>query len=142
MTTQQIKLVQRSWEKIKPKMQESGEVFYHKLFERAPQIRHLFKDDVTEQAGRLAYMLTYAAGRLDKLDTILEDIQRLAIRHNKYGAEPWHYTIVGECLLNTLEEGLGADWNKDLKEAWANAYTILSNAMIQAQQESAEKIAG
>jgi nitric oxide dioxygenase len=139
MTSHQIKMVQHSWEKIKPAMQATGELFYHKLFERAPQIRHLFKEDVSEQAGRLTYMLTYIVGRLDKLDTILEDVQRLAIRHNKYGAEPEHYAIVGECLLATLEEGLGAGWNNQLKEAWASAYAILSDAMIRAQQQSLEK---
>ena len=139
MTTQQIKMVQQSWEKVKPEMQAAGEIFYHKLFERAPRIRHLFKEDVSEQAGRLAYMLTYIVGRLDKLDTILEDVQRLAIRHNNYGAQPEHYAIVGECLLATLKEGLGKNWNKELEKAWASAYTILSDAMIKAQQESLEK---
>jgi len=46
---------------------------------------------------------------------------------------------VGECLLATLEEGLAADWNTELKEAWAAAYGVLADAMIQAQQESLEK---
>jgi hemoglobin-like flavoprotein len=139
MTTQQIKMVQQSWEKIKPEMQVAGELFYHKLFERAPAIRHLFKEDVREQAGRLGYMLTYIVSRLDKLDTILEDVERLAIRHNKYGAEPEHYAIVGECLLATLEEGLAAVWNKQLEKAWTAAYKILADAMIKAQQGSLEK---
>lgn len=139
MTTQQIELVQQSWEKIKPASQAAGELFYHKLFEKAPQIRHLFANDVTEQAGRLTYMLTYVVSRLDKLDTILEDVQRLAIRHNKYGAEPKHYMIVGECLLATLKEGLGEDWNDESMHAWATAYDIIATAMIQAQEEFSEK---
>jgi nitric oxide dioxygenase len=139
MTTQQIQLVQQSWEKIKPASQAAGELFYKKLFEKAPQIRHLFANDVTEQAGRLTYMLTYIVSRLDKLDTILDDVQRLAVRHNKYGAEPKHYMIVGECLLATLKEGLGEHWNNELMQAWATAYNIIANAMIEAQQESLEK---
>ncbi|WP_276504620.1 globin domain-containing protein [Terrimonas pollutisoli] len=139
MTTHQIEMVQRSWEKINPVRQAAGELFYHKLFNKAPQIRHLFGKDVNEQAGKLTYMITYVVSRLDKLDTILEDVQRLAVRHNKYGAEPEHYMIVGQCLLETLEEGLPGDWNKQLMQAWASAYGILANAMIQAQQESAEK---
>lgn len=139
MTAQQIELVQQSWEKIKPASQAAGELFYKKLFEKAPQLRHLFANDVTEQAGRLTYMLTYVVSRLDKLDTILEDVQRLAERHNKYGAEPKHYMIVGECLLATLKEGLGENWNHDIMEAWASAYDIIATAMIQAQQDSLEK---
>lgn len=139
MTTHQIEMVQQSWEKIKPVMQVAGESFYHKLFERAPQIRHLFKEDIRGQAGKLAYMLTYVVSRLDKLDTIIEDVQKLGIRHNKYGTEPEHYAVVGECLLETLEDGLGADWNNGLKKAWSTAYGILANAMIQAQEQSLEK---
>ena len=139
MTTQQIQLVQQSWENIKPASQATGELFYKNLFEKAPQIRHLFASDVTEQAGRLTYMLTYIVSRLDKLDTILEDVQRLAVRHNKYGAGPKHYMIVGECLLATLKEGLGKHWNNELMQAWASAYNIIANAMIVAQQESLEK---
>ena len=139
MTAQQIQLVQQSWEKIKPASQEAGELFYKKLFERAPQVRHLFSNDVTEQAGRLTYMLTYVVSRLDKLDTILEDVQRLAERHNKYGAEPKHYMIVGECLLATLKSALGKDWNYDMMEAWATAYDVIATAMIQAQEDAVEK---
>src|SRR5262245_10701001 len=111
MTNKQIQLVQQSWEKVKPAAQEAGELFYHKLFTAAPQIRHLFKENIAEQASKLGYMLTYIVSRLDKLDTVLDDVQKLAVRHNKYGAEPAHYTIVGECLLSTLEAGLGAAWN-------------------------------
>ncbi len=139
MTTNQIEMVQQSWEKINPVRQAAGEIFYLKLFNKAPQIRHLFGKDVSEQAGKLTYMITYVVSRLDKLDTILEDVQKLAIRHNKYGAEPEHYMIVGQCLLETLEEGLAGDWNKQLMQAWASAYGILANAMIQAQQEAVEK---
>ena len=139
MTTQQIALVQRSWEKIQPAMQAAGELFYHKLFVRAPQIRHLFKGDVREQAGKLGYTLTYVVSRLDKLDTVLDDVRKLAVNHNKYGAQPEHYAVVGECLLATIEVGMADSWNKELKEAWSTAYGILSGAMIQAQQESLEK---
>jgi nitric oxide dioxygenase len=139
MTKHQIELVQHSWEKIKPVIQAASESFYSKLFERAPQVRHLFKEDISEQAAKLGFTLTYVVSRLDKLDTILEDVQKLAIRHNNYGAEPAHYALVGECLLATLEEGLGADWNNQLKEAWATVYGILADAMIQAQQESSEQ---
>jgi hemoglobin-like flavoprotein len=103
MTTRQIQLVQQSWETVKPIAQQAGELFYQKLFDKAPQVRHLFKEDISGQAGKLGYMLTYVVSRLDNLDTIVVDVQKLAVRHNKYGAEPAHYAVVGECLLATLE---------------------------------------
>jgi len=139
MTNDQIQLVQKSWEKLKPVTQQAGELFYQKLFERAPGVRHMFREDISEQAGKLGYMLTYVVSRLDKLDTILEDVRKLAIRHNQYGAQPAHYVVVGECLLATLKEGLGNDWNPAVESAWTTAYGILSEAMINAQQGSVEQ---
>jgi hypothetical protein len=44
-------------------------------------------------------MLTYVVSRLDKLDTVLDDVRKLAIRHN-HGAQPAHYIVVGESLRN------------------------------------------
>ncbi len=136
MTTHQIEMVQQSWERIKPGAQSAGELFYQKLFEKAPQVRHMFRSDISEQAGKLTYMLTYVVNRLDKLDTMVDDVQKLAVRHDKYGAEPEHYMVVGDCLLETLQEGLGEDWNHQLMRAWAAAYGTLANAMIQAQLQS------
>jgi hemoglobin-like flavoprotein len=65
----------------------------------------------------------------------LNDIKGLAQRHNKYGAKPEHYAVVGECLLWTLEKGLGDKWNNELKEAWTTVYGVLANAMIANQEQ-------
>lgn len=134
MTTHQIQLVQTSWKEVKPIAQQAGEIFYNKLFSVAPHTRHMFKPDISGQAAKLTYMLTYVVNNLDSLDTIIEDVRKLAVRHNKYGAEPGHYAVVGQCLIETLAEGLGANWTNELQDAWINAYTIISDAMIQAQQ--------
>lgn len=139
MTSTQIQLVQQSWEKIKPQGQLAAELFYQKLFETAPQVRHLFKQDISEHAGKLASMLTYVVSRLDKLDTVIDDVRKLAIRHNQYGAKPEHYAVVGQCLIATLEVGFNKEWNDELKEAWVTAYGILSDAMIEAQQNAIEQ---
>ena len=53
MTSKQIELVQTSWEAIKPLGKEAGEIFYRRLFEAAPQLRTMFKDDMSQQAAKL-----------------------------------------------------------------------------------------
>jgi len=136
MTTHQITIVKESFEKLKPIAQQAGELFYKNLFAAAPEARHMFKGDINQQAGKLMYTLSYVVSHLHKLDTIISDVQKLAVRHNQYGAQPAHYDLVGSTLLVTLEQGLGEGWNEELKEAWATAYGILADAMIAAQMET------
>jgi hemoglobin-like flavoprotein len=139
MNAQQIQLVKESWGFVIVKSDEAGELFYSRLFEVAPGVRHLFKGDVKEQSRKLMSMVTYVIAKLDKLDSILGEIKSLAQRHNKYGAKKEHYAVVGECLIYTLKTGLGDRWNAQTEAAWLKVYSILSDAMIQGQQT--EKVA-
>jgi nitric oxide dioxygenase len=134
MTAQQIAHVQKSFESLKPIAQAAGELFYQNLFEIAPQTRAMFKTPIAEQAGKLMYTLGYVVTHLHTPETILEDVRKLAIKHIAYGATPQHYLIVGSALLKTLEMGLGEQWNPALKDAWTAAYTLVSNAMIDASE--------
>jgi hemoglobin-like flavoprotein len=141
MTQEQVRLVQQSWELVKPIAKDAAHLFYDKLFTTAPNIRHLFKEDISEQSGKLAMMLNFVVGKLHRIDDIAGDVQKLGASHNKYGARPEHYDIVGSCLIATLKQGLGIHWNQELEKAWVAAFTILKNVMIEAQQAAAENTA-
>lgn len=137
MTTKQIELVQASWEQVKPIAKEAGHLFYVHLFATAPQIRHLFKEDISEQAAKLVRMLSYIVSMLKRIEDIGPDVDRLAAAHNTYGAKPEYYDIVGACLIKTLKDGLGTQWNEELEGAWVAVYTALKDAMIAAQLKHA-----
>lgn len=141
MTQEQIRLVQQSWELVKPIAKDAAIIFYDKLFIAAPGVRYLFKEDNSVQAAKLAMMLNFVVGKLHRIDDIIDEVQNLGARHNKYGAKPEHYEVVGSCLIATLKEGLGENWNDELQEAWVSAYTLLKNAMIAAQQAALKKAA-
>ncbi|MGB8192318.1 MAG: globin family protein [Chitinophagaceae bacterium] len=135
MTQQQIKLVQQSWAKVLPVAKHAGIIFYAKLFEAAPGVRHLFKPDITEQANKLVTILGYVVTKLNHMEELLPEVQKLGRRHNNYGTEPAHYEVVGQCLISTLKEGLGPSWTPEVQDAWTIAYNTLKNAMIVAQAE-------
>jgi hemoglobin-like flavoprotein len=137
MTERQILLVKNSWSYVVINAQEAGELFYSRLFEEAPALRSMFKHDQKEQARKLMNMVTLIVTKLQKLDDIMNEVKLLAQRHGKYGAQAAHYKVVGECLLWTLEQGLGDKWNPELQEAWTNVYVTLSSAMIKAQLAAA-----
>jgi hemoglobin-like flavoprotein len=138
MTAQQIHLVKSSWkifQSISPEL--VGDVFYSKLFMAVPALRSMFHISTQEQSKKLIEMLNVIIGRLDRMEELTEDIRQLAIRHVKYGVKPEHYTMVGGALLWTLQQGLGKDWNKEVKDAWSACYKLLSQTMINAAGYSA-----
>jgi len=110
MTKEQIRLVQQSWATVVPVAREAGLIFYEKLFEAAPGVRHLFKPDISEQANKLVTILGYVVTKLNKMEELLPEVQKLGARHNNYGTEPMHYEVVGQCLIATLKQGLGTAW--------------------------------
>jgi hemoglobin-like flavoprotein len=136
MTNNQITLIRKSWDQVKPIAADAGVLFYNKLFAAAPGIRHLFKPDINPQANKLMQVLGYIVSRLDRMDELVPEVQQLGIRHNDYGAEPAHYELVGHCLLATLRDGLGVHWNAETQDAWTTAFNTLKNIMIVAQESA------
>jgi hemoglobin-like flavoprotein len=134
MTTKNINLVKNSWALVAAiDMETVGALFYNRLFEIAPDVKPMFsKTLMPEQSKKLLTMLSYVIAKLDKLENIIDEVAKLAQRHQGYGVKAEHYIAVGTALLWTLEQGLGTHWNEELKEAWTEVYTLLSEAMINA----------
>jgi len=133
MTAHQIALVRKTWKvyrTIDPVL--VGDVFYSKLFTTTPQLKNLFYTSKEEQSKKLVDMLSMIVGRLDRMNELTEDIRQLAIRHKGYGVKFRHYDLVEDALMWTLAQGLGNDWNEEVKEAWQQCYQILSRSMQEA----------
>jgi nitric oxide dioxygenase len=130
MTPEQIKLVQQSFSELEPISDQAAVMFYDRLFEVAPAVKSMFPADMTEQRKKLMTTFAFVVSGLFDLPSVLPAASALATRHVAYGARAEHYPIVGGALLWTLEKGLGADWTPEVAEAWAAAYTTLSNYMI------------
>jgi len=130
MTPSQIDLVQSSFARISPIADTAASLFYARLLEIAPEVRPLFRRDMKEQGRKLTTALGLVVKGLKNLDAILPAIRSLAVRHVVYGVRAEHYPPVGEALLWTLEQRLGPDFTSEVREAWLEAYAILSGAMI------------
>ena len=130
MNSDQVSLIQHSFAKIRPIAQEAAALFYGRLFEIAPDVRPLFHGDMAEQGRKLMATLAVVVNGLTDLESILPAASALAKKHVAYGVRAEHYGPVGVALLWTLEHGLGTDWTSDLAVAWTDAYTLLSEYMI------------
>ena len=133
MTQEQIILIKKSWRLLRNiDPQIIGDTFYSKLFADNRSLRKMFPTDMEQQYKKLIDMLSAIVMRLDNLNELTDDIAAMAQRHVQYGVKPLHYNLLGKALLWTLQQGLGADWNKETANAWTTCYTLLAHTMIQA----------
>jgi hemoglobin-like flavoprotein len=132
MNAIQIQLVQDSFKSVAPIADEAAALFYSRLFELDPQLRHLFKGDAKEQGRKLMTMIGAAVRGLNNLAALVPAVESLGRRHVGYGVRPSHYETVGAALLWTLRQGLGAGFTPQVEAAWTQTYTLLANTMKEA----------
>jgi len=133
----EITLVKDSFRKVLPIADQAAALFYARLFELDPQLRHLFRGDMVEQGRKLMTMIATAVASLERLETLVPAVRELGARHAGYGVTEEHYGTVGAALLWTLEKGLGPEFTPAVREAWTTTYSLLANTMIEAQREAA-----
>lgn len=138
MTPQDIQLVQAGFEKVAPIAETAAGLFYNRLFEIDPSTRPLFRGDLKAQGNMLMQTLGTAVRNLHQPDRIIAAVQALGRRHVGYGVKDAHYDSVGQALLWTLEQGLGADFTPAARAAWTQAYTLLAGIMMEAAATQAK----
>jgi hemoglobin-like flavoprotein len=129
MTPQQIELVKESFAKVAPIADAAATIFYDRVFEIDPPLRHLFSADLREQRAKLMAMLTVAVNNLHRWETILPQLRDLGRRHVGYNVKPKDYDTVGAALIGTLRNGLGESFTPEVEDAWMACYATIAGAM-------------
>ena len=132
MDSNQVAIVQKTFERVEELELEPSRIFYEELFAAAPHLRPLFSADMNKQYGMFIMAVPYCVGSLQQPEAIQARLEQLAIRHVGYGALPEHYTVVGGALQRMLVRVLGEDFTPDVAEAWSEAYAHLSGVMLAA----------
>ena len=136
MDATKIQLVQSSFEKVVPIADTAAEIFYSKLFEKDPSLKHMFRGDMKEQGKKLMTMIATAVNSLSNLEAIVPAVQDLGRRHAGYGVTDEMYDTVGSALIETLAAGLGEAFTEEVKGAWIETYVLLSTTMKDAVAEA------
>lgn len=136
MKERNVDLVQASFKKVIPIADAAAEIFYGKLFEIDPSLKSMFKNDMKAQGKKLMTTLGMVVAGLKRLDEIVPQVESLAVKHVDYGVKDEDYTKVGNALLMTLKEGLGDEFTQEVREAWIEAYTLLSKTMKEAARKA------
>jgi hemoglobin-like flavoprotein len=130
MTPEQHALVRESWSRFEPRLREMGLRFYEQLFALDPTVAHLFRStDMAEQERKLIAMFAEIVRALDRPVELVPELAGLGQRHVGYGVHDGDYASVGSALLWLLEQVLGEEFTPELREAWSEAYLLVSTIM-------------
>ncbi len=129
MTAVQIHSIRKSFAEIERHRSLAALVFYRRLFEIAPQLRPMFKNDIEEQAQKLTDMLGALIGMLERAATLYTELRAMGARHAAYGVKDEHYAIVGRALLDMIAEVLAEKFTPEMREAWADLYAMVADTM-------------
>ena len=123
--------LQTSFDLVAPHGQQLMDEFYARLFETAPAVGPLFAaTDLQRQKTKLLSTLVLVRNSLRDLDAIVPNLQKLGARHVVYGAQPEHYSVVGETLIAAMATVAGAAWRSEHESAWRDAFGVVAAAML------------
>jgi hemoglobin-like flavoprotein len=131
MTPEQITLVQSSFERLGPQLPGMAARFYQELFSRDPALRPLFTTPLAQQEVKFADKLTEIVRAMPRLAELLTHTRALGARHAGYGVQAAHYQTLGDALLAALAAALGDDFDAPTREAWALAYNLVAETMLE-----------
>ena len=133
MRAETERLVRESWARFEPVAEQSAGFFYDKLFELDPEAQRLFaRTDMEAQGRKVMQMFAEIVRTLDQPDTLVSEVADLGRRHVHYGVRDSQYDSVGTALLWTLERGLGTAFTDDVRNAWTEAYLLISTVLRRA----------
>jgi len=120
-----------------PALKEHGKtvtaLFYKNVQEAHPELRNYFNQTCQEngaQPAALAQTLLCAAEHIDKLETLMPQVEQIANKHRALLVKPEHYPIVGKFLLEALAQVLGDKATPEILDAWKAAYSAISSIFI------------
>jgi hemoglobin-like flavoprotein len=130
LTADQKRLVRTSFESLEEYSDSVVQLFYGRLFEIAPQVRPLFRVDITNQSRKLLDMLTTIVSAIDNFEALRPRLEDLGYKHVAYGAKPEHYNALRIALLWAMATALDLEFDKETKAAWGQLLEMVSSAMI------------
>ncbi|HEX6356735.1 globin domain-containing protein [Actinophytocola sp.] len=127
-----VRLVRESFAVVEPHAEKMAELFYATLFSIAPATREMFPVNMEVQRSRLLRALVHIVQMVDRPDDLMPFLRQLGRDHRKFGVVTQHFEAVGMALLSSVKQYAKQAWTVEVERAWAEAYTIMARAMLEA----------
>ena len=126
-------LMLSSLESISGREEQVVERFYPLFFERHPEVCELFGEhSVSEREEMIRETLASVLAHVEQEPWLAENLEAMGRSHEEYGVESPMYDGYVDCLLETLEEVAGADWQPGCGAAWRAALETITGVMRRA----------
>jgi nitric oxide dioxygenase len=111
---------------------------YEIMFETHPEVKSQF--DMSAQANgtqpaKLATAVYAYATQIDNLGALKTAVDKIAHRHVVTQVLPEQYPVVGECLLQAIQDVLKDAATPEVITAWGEAYQALAEIFINREQQ-------
>ncbi len=140
-----VKLIQETFELVKPRAEEFADLFYVNLFADYPVAKGLFGNNMERQKRLLVASLVQVVQNLENPEFLGEYLGKMGERHAEYGTIEAHFEWVGMSLIKTLQGMFGELWTKEYTTQWAMAFDVITalmseglNKRLQAKQSELE----
>ncbi len=131
LTTAQIGLIRDSFRRLQPDVETASGLLYERLFEIAPELRAMFRSDMTGQGMQFMSTLGVILQHLDDPQALRPHLEHLAQGHAACGVKPEHFHPMGQALIWSMRETLGENFPEGAAAAWEAAYALLAREMVQ-----------
>ena len=130
-----VEIVQQYWFSIAAHGQDIAANFYQDLFEKHPEYRPYFRNDMEVQQEKLIRMINIVINGVAVWEVIQPEIVKLGRFHATiadFGKQD--YQNVVNTLFGVMERYRGHQDDR-ASEAWSNLFGIISDTMMQAADE-------
>lgn len=123
--------VEASFRLVNHRGPELADRFYAALFARHPQLRSLFPAAMHEQKQKLLSAVMFVVKNVRRPDALRKPLVDLGRRHHLYGAQPEHYPILRDTLIDVIAELAGDGWTPQLTSDWKAALNCVAAVMLE-----------
>ena len=125
-----IDAVRASFQELRRTTEPVAEIFYTKLFDQSPELRSMFRDDLTGQGMKFMTTLGTALEQLGQPETLSSEMGQLGQLHATLGVRQSHFQPMEDALIETMRHALGDSFTLKLEAAWRLAFVELSQTLI------------
>jgi len=131
MTPKQISIIQHTFLTVTAISRPFARVFYLRLFQLSPDLKHHFNSQSDYKGRKLNAMLGTAVRSLYNIDGLKVVVSSLGRRYTAQGISAEQLGHINQALLETLEMALGDEFSGDVSAAWTSLSTLLLNTLLE-----------